>query len=117
MSAHSNFPVLVAVLSTFLFGPPLVVALSLLALLFAWKGLFRNHTARAIFALLLTVVASIVLGLGAIAWAPPDLKVLGVKYVFLAGQYRAVSPLAFVAVAIVAPLVGWWAVRADRMRR
>lgn len=106
----SEFVMLLA----FWFGPPLLVALLALAVPFAKSGLFRHHPSRAIFAFLLIIVASIALGLGGLIWSPPSLKFLGVKDIFLAGRSWPVLPLSFVAVAVAAPIIGWWALQANR---
>jgi len=101
-------------LVVFWFGLPLLIGLLPIGWLFVSRGLFRYHTTRAFFALLLIISASVAIGLGIFVWSPPFLNVLGVHDIFLAGHYWPVLPLSFVVVAIVAPPIGWWALRVAR---
>jgi NhaP-type Na+/H+ and K+/H+ antiporter len=114
MGDHYILPGEFAALVLFWFGLPLLLAFVPLAWLFASRGLFREHTSRALGAFVLTIVLSIAVGLGILIWSPPFLKFLGVRDFFFAGQYWPVLPLSFVAVAVVSPIVGWWALRAAR---
>ena len=98
-------------LLAFWFGLPLLMAFAPLTWFFVKRGLFRHHFSRAVFAFLLISLVSIVLGVCALAWSPPYLRLLGVKDVFLADHYWPVLPLAFVSVTIVAPIIGWWALQ------
>lgn len=114
MGDHYILPGEFVALVLFWFGLPLVLAFVPLTWLFVSRGLFREHATRAFGAFALTIVLSIAVGLGALIWSPPFLKFLGVRDFFFAGQYWPVLPLSFVAVAVVSPIAGWWALRAER---
>jgi hypothetical protein len=114
MGDHYILPGEFVALMLFWFGLPLLLAFVPLTWLFVSRGLFRGHASRAFIAFLLTFALSIVVGLGFLIWSPPYLKFLGVQDFFFANQFWPVLPLAFVVVAIVSPIAGWWALRAVR---
>lgn len=114
MGGHYILPGEFVALVLFWFGLPLLLAFIPLTWLFVACGLFREHAARAFGAFVLTIVLSITVGLGVLIWSPPFLKFLGVRDFLFAGQYWPVLPLSFVAVAVVSPVAGWWALRAAR---
>lgn len=112
MGDHYILPGEFAALVLFWFGLPLVLAFIPLTWLFVSRGLFRGHATRVFSAFVLTIVLSIALGLGVLIWSPLFLKFLGVRDIFFLGQYWPVLPLSFLAVAVVSPIAGWWALRA-----
>lgn len=114
MGDHYILPGEFVALMLFWFGLPLLLAFVPLFWLFVSRGLFRELATRAFGAFLLTIVLSIAVGLGVLMWSPPFLKFLVVRDVFFAGRYWPVLPLSFVAVAVVSPIAGWWALRAAR---
>jgi hypothetical protein len=112
MNDHYLLPSEFALLLAFWFGLPLLVSFAILGPLFVNRGLFRYRPWRAFGALGLSVVLSVVLGLGALVLSPSLPRFLGVQDVFLAGLYLPVLPLSFVVVAIVSATTAWWALRA-----
>jgi len=102
-------------LIAFLFAPALLLALVGQALFFAARGMFRHRQTRALLALLGTALLSVGVGTAVLLLSPPVLPhLLAVRDVTVRGQLYPVLPLAFVVVAIVAPLAAWWAVRGAR---
>lgn len=112
MSDHYLLPSEFALLLTLWFGLPLLVSFAILGPLFVKRGLFHSRPWRAFGALGLSVVLSVVLGLGALVLSPSLPRFLGVQDIFLAGLYLPVLPLSFVVVAVVSATAAWWALRA-----
>jgi len=113
MSDHYMYPGELAALLAFLFAPPLLVALTVQAWLFAARGMFRRHTARAVIGLMATILGGAVGGTAVLLASPPfPSSVLGVTDVALGGRHLPILPLGFITVGVAAPVATWWALRA-----
>lgn len=95
-----------------LFVPPLALALIVQTLCFAlkWRRL-RGRWLRVLASYPLTVVACLALSAALHAWGP---RALYAHELPLAGRMLPVLPLAFVAAAVVVPLVVAWVLRRAR---
>jgi hypothetical protein len=95
----------------FLFAPPLLLALAFQTLLFARRRLFlRGSVGRVIAAYVGTVFGSLCIGSAIHQLAPKSLSpVLRVREVAIGSQSWPVMPLAFLAVAVAASALAWWA--------
>lgn len=111
MSEQYLLPGEFVLLLVFWFGLPLLVSFAIVGPLFVKRGLLRSHPWRAFFALALTVILSVVLGVGALALSPYLPRILGVQDIFFAGQYWPILPLSFIVVAFVSTIAAWWALR------
>ena len=113
MSDQYLLPGEFALLLLFWFGLPLLASFAIVGPLFVKRGLFRFRPWRAFVALGLSVVLSVVLGLGALLLSPSLPRALGVQDIFFAGHYWPVLPLSFIVVAVVSTVTTWWALRAS----
>jgi hypothetical protein len=97
----------------FLFLPPLLVSFAAQAWVFFSRGVPHPFVGRrALGSFALTVLASVALAAAFFVSEPQALApVLRVRDLSFAGTLWPFSPLAFLAVAIVAPLVIWWRAR------
>ena len=99
MSEHYILPGELAALMTFVFVPPLLLAL--VGHLIFLRGSFRQVA----LAFGVTLVASLLLGVSAVLFASSAFPTwLGIRDVHVAGSHWPVMPLAFIVVALVAPL-------------
>ncbi|HEU4460062.1 MAG TPA: hypothetical protein VFR90_13145 [Methylibium sp.] len=105
------FAALVPVL-LLLFVPPLAIALAVQTLCFAlgWRRL-RGRWGAALFSYPLTVLACLALSSPLIVWGP---RLLLARELPIAGRMLPVLPAAFVAAAVVVPLVVAWVLRRPR---
>ena len=114
MSDNYLLPSEFALLLLFWFGLPLLISFAIIGPLFIKRGLLRSHPWRALVALSLSVVLSVVLGVGALVISPSLPRILGIQDIFFAGHSWPVLPLSFIVVAVVTTVAAWWALRAAR---
>ena len=97
----------------FLFLPPLLVSFAAQAWVFFSRGVPHPFLGRrAIGSFAFTVLASVALAAAFFVGEPKALApVLRVRELSFAGASWPFSPLAFLAVAVVAPLAIWWGSR------
>jgi len=94
----------------FLFAPPLIIGLTAQTVFFWAKGIFaRKHTWSVILGYFFTVIGSLTAGAAIYQIAPRVLApILRVRDISIAKMFFPVMPLAFIAVALVAPVAGCW---------
>lgn len=101
-------------LVAFLFGIPLLISSAIVVPFFATRGLLRSHPWRVFYALGVSVVLSVPLGLGVLVLSPSLPRFLRLQDIFFAGQYWPVFPVSFIVVAAVSAIVARSVLRASR---
>ena len=105
--AQYMLPIEFLAVVAFVFAPPLLLAFVIQTAVFSQNGvLARGLLHRALFGYASTTICSLLLGAVIAGFAPRSwAHLLGIQDIFLGNQSWPVMPLAFLAVAIAAPLI------------